>query len=652
MSTKLGKIVADFTTSLASAIAIGGTTATLQSATDDDGVAMPDGLYYFAIDGGNSLKEFIQCTKTGVNLTAIQSVSRQGVLTAGCVRAHRVGASVALTDFAYILYMQNMLLGSETLDSSSPMKYDNTFSPTLGQYHVPTWDFVKNYVDTGILSGAADASTATKGIGRVTVAPDKSLGTVTMTIASPCVVSLTAHGLTLNDMVKFTTTGALPTGLVAGTTYYVIAAGLTADAFQVSASQGGSAINTTGGQSGVHTLWRMTPFFVGDNDGRVPTQAENDALVGTSGTAVSSSNKLIDNADTTGTGLIIRTTGLDNIAGIFGDGSDGTVDITSGAFSSGPITSNALTRDAYFNNLTLSGGNLDMAGYRLFVKGTLTIASTFKLTRNGVAASAGTGGTALSAGTLPGSSAGGNAGARTSSGGGGPFNANAGTSGSAAINCLGPAAPVSGAGGSGSVGSDGAAGTTAAAGTAGSRTAAKTLPRSVTQAISMLDLAIGAVGVYTNSPSSGGGSSGSSSGIGGPSANVVTYGGRGGGAGSSAGVFCVSAANIVLTGTGNWLEAIGGAGAAGEAGQTAGNQVGPTDYDGSGGGGGGGAGGNGGNGVLIYRTKTGSRAVDLSGGAAGTGGAGGAAGTYAAAGTAGATGTAGTTGTLYEFDLA
>jgi hypothetical protein len=40
-----------------------------------------------------------------------------------------------------------------------------------------------------------------------------------------------------------------------------------------------------------------TPIAVGDNDPRVPTQSENDALVGTSGTAVSGSNKLVDAAD-------------------------------------------------------------------------------------------------------------------------------------------------------------------------------------------------------------------------------------------------------------------------------------------------------------------------------------------------------------------
>lgn len=90
-----------------------------------------------------------------------------------------------------------------------------------------------------------------------------SLGTATMTIASPAVVSKTAHGLVLDDKIYFTTTGALPTGVSANTIYYVISAGLTADAFQFSATKGGSAINSSGSQSGVHTLLR-SPYGLGD----------------------------------------------------------------------------------------------------------------------------------------------------------------------------------------------------------------------------------------------------------------------------------------------------------------------------------------------------------------------------------------------------
>ena len=80
--------------------------------------------------------------------------------------------------------------------------------------------------------------------------------TATMTIASPAVVTLANHGLVLNDQFYFTTTGALPTGVSANTTYYVISTGLAADTFQFSATQGGSAVNTSGTQSGTHTLLR------------------------------------------------------------------------------------------------------------------------------------------------------------------------------------------------------------------------------------------------------------------------------------------------------------------------------------------------------------------------------------------------------------
>lgn len=75
--------------------------------------------------------------------------------------------------------------------------------------------------------------------------------TVTITIASPGVVSWAGHTLVNGDQVRFTTTGALPTGIVAGTLYYVV--NQAAGTFQISATLGGTAINTTGTQSGTHT---------------------------------------------------------------------------------------------------------------------------------------------------------------------------------------------------------------------------------------------------------------------------------------------------------------------------------------------------------------------------------------------------------------
>jgi len=74
---------------------------------------------------------------------------------------------------------------------------------------------------------------------------------VTMTIASPCVVT---SNLTLADAtpITFTTTGALPTGLLPGVTYYTKY--LTANTFNLAATAGGASINTSGTQSGTQYI--------------------------------------------------------------------------------------------------------------------------------------------------------------------------------------------------------------------------------------------------------------------------------------------------------------------------------------------------------------------------------------------------------------
>jgi len=75
--------------------------------------------------------------------------------------------------------------------------------------------------------------------------------TFTVTIASPAVVTF-AVSLPNNTAVQLLTTGALPTGLVPGTVYYVLnASGFTCN---LAATPGGAAINTTGTQSGTHYL--------------------------------------------------------------------------------------------------------------------------------------------------------------------------------------------------------------------------------------------------------------------------------------------------------------------------------------------------------------------------------------------------------------
>lgn len=80
--------------------------------------------------------------------------------------------------------------------------------------------------------------------------------TITVTIATPAVVTFTAHGLYEGAPIIFTTTGALPTGITAGTTYYV-GRSPAANTFNISTSVAnaiaGTFINTSGTQSGTHT---------------------------------------------------------------------------------------------------------------------------------------------------------------------------------------------------------------------------------------------------------------------------------------------------------------------------------------------------------------------------------------------------------------
>jgi len=77
---------------------------------------------------------------------------------------------------------------------------------------------------------------------------------ISISNASPAVIT-TSSTLTYSPgtPVKFTTTGALPTGLTVGTQYYILTV-LSANTFTVSTSVGGTAVNTSGAGSGTHSM--------------------------------------------------------------------------------------------------------------------------------------------------------------------------------------------------------------------------------------------------------------------------------------------------------------------------------------------------------------------------------------------------------------
>ncbi len=293
-------------------------------------------------------------------------------------------------------------------------------------------------------------------------------------------------------------------------------------------------------------------------------------------------------------GTIQGTGALD--AQFFGDGSDGDTTISSGVTT--------LSRDMYYNNLTVSGtASINVAGWKICVADTLDIsaAPAGAITRNGTnggnasVISQGSGGAAISSsGTL-----GGNAGsANGSNGAAGSTGAGAVAGATAGSNAVGG---PSGAGGKG-----GSVGATAGGGSraAGSVSGQIDLRRLTTELIQWVSNNVSRISGGTSGP---GGSSGAGDGTG--------TGGPGGGGGSGAGVVFIAARTIARGSntTAGIIRAKGGNGGNGALGNGGTNR----------GGGGGGAGGGGGYIYLIYRNLTGSLitgAIDASGGDGGAGG--------------------------------
>jgi len=120
-----------------------------------------------------------------------------------------------------------------------------------------------SYADSNITNSLVSPTFTNLSVtGTATIAGVTTIGlpapqTVTITIASPAQITATTVPV-VNTPVVFTTTGALPTGITAGTTYYVIAP--TATTFNIAASVGGSAINTSGTQSGTQTATFSSQF--------------------------------------------------------------------------------------------------------------------------------------------------------------------------------------------------------------------------------------------------------------------------------------------------------------------------------------------------------------------------------------------------------
>lgn len=140
-----------------------------------------------------------------------------------------------------------------------------------GTWTLKLTDINGAHVGAGYFNGRLWYWTATK-LGYLQIT-----SVVTTTIADPGVVTLASHGLAAGDPVTFSTTGALPTGITAGTTYYARPDVSLTEVNEfwlydtsAHAVTGGATgrIATTGTQSGVHNMGVHT-FATFTNSGSV-----------------------------------------------------------------------------------------------------------------------------------------------------------------------------------------------------------------------------------------------------------------------------------------------------------------------------------------------------------------------------------------------
>lgn len=215
-------------------------------------------------------------------------------------------------------YTGNTTLGSTSLTNMSSITGMVAGQPITGA-GIPANSTIVSATGTTVVIGPLPA-TATATAENITFYTNtltrsdmwSKTATVTIPTASPAVVNLTAHGLLAGCPVRFSA-ATLPTGLTAGVTYFVIAAGLTANAFEISASVGGSAVNVTGAGSGAITATAGTGGF-GVNNGALGTENRGAAQALSLVQGLEVNTNSITNGPAAGFGLYVGTMMTDGAA--------------------------------------------------------------------------------------------------------------------------------------------------------------------------------------------------------------------------------------------------------------------------------------------------------------------------------------------------
>ena len=618
--SNLLNVIAHFETTIVDTIDSTSVSMELESVSTPAG-DIPAGTYGFTLEEESSARrEYVVGVVSGSTVTfSSRDISPLNATTVdsssdSARQKHRKGTSVKLTNYPALQRVIRALGGIDSLDSSTPLKYDATFTPSADEM-IPTKAWILSVVTGGtithdqqVIAGVAGETIAAEDYIYLKEADGKWYLVDAATVA------------TLDGVQKGIAQGA---GIInGGISSGVLLGGLDKQISYTAgqlyyAQDGGGALGTSAG---------TVEFIAGLGDENnnlviVPqeymlTKSEKDAISGgsTFGTP-SSANKFITEEK--------QTLDLNNAIG-FGDGSDGTVEIT------GTVT---LTQDMQYENLTITG-TLITDGYTIKVQNTLDGVGTIK---HSVPTDGGDGAASAGGGSNEISGAGGGSGAS----GGSVLIYAAVWAGTFTIESVG------GAGGDGSAGRIDGTGGAPAGGTAATQRGAGIYKGSAGQtggAGNSLTTAAGGAGTAGAAADPTLQESGKAGGAGGIADGIA------GGVGGAGGVATAPTISPLLhrfllsgffgidsSGQLENVNAVAGSGGGGGGARDG------TDNDA--GGGGGGAGANGGDAIVVYKQKTWTGSATLTGGAGGAAAAG--AGTD---GFAGVAGTAGADGTLEEVN--
>ncbi len=148
---------------------------------------------------------------------------------------------------------------------------------------------LSNVVTVTTLAAAAPAGATGISVSSLTGLTNIPPLTITFTNGS-AVIGSSSNNLFAGEQVQLATTGSLPTGFSPGTSYYVIATGLTTTAFELSTSSNGPAIVAGSAGSGTATaITQSVPLQIGQRLNVLLANGSNffDFITGVSGTTVS-----------------------------------------------------------------------------------------------------------------------------------------------------------------------------------------------------------------------------------------------------------------------------------------------------------------------------------------------------------------------------